>query len=90
MKLYIALGMLVLILLTACGPKKITLPADEPYHPELEHICCKECKDAFDQSPVATSEAGARCGDFTTGRPLSKQCQDYFEVNYMSVSACKN
>src|SRR3989344_707005 len=88
----IMFGMLLLFLLsmvlTACGSKQIILPEQPPYKPELQTTCCQECVDAFTQSPVAMGEEGAVCGQFTTGKPLSEACADYFEVNYQSVGSC--
>ena len=80
---------LLSVVLTACGSKQITLPEQPPYKPELQTSCCQECVEAFSQSPVAVGEEGAVCGQFTTGKPLSASCEDYFEVNYMSAGSCQ-
>ncbi len=88
------IGAMVLLLLfstilSACGKKTIELPEQPPYKPELQTTCCQACIDAFSQSPVAVGEEGAVCGQFTTGKPLTEECKDYFEVNYQSVGSCK-
>lgn len=50
--------------------------------------CCQECLTAFSQSPVAVGPQGARCGTFTTGSPLSTECQDYFSSSPRTVAEC--
>ncbi|HIG92689.1 TPA: hypothetical protein HA242_01460 [Candidatus Woesearchaeota archaeon] len=50
--------------------------------------CCQECQEAFSSSPAAVGPSQARCGEFTTGRPLSPECQQYFDGNRVMVSEC--
>lgn len=56
---------------------------------DLSSRCCRECLEAFSQSPVAVGAAGAQCGKFTTGKPLSEKCREYFESNPRTVAACE-
>jgi hypothetical protein len=55
---------------------------------ELACKCCKECSEAFSQSPAAVSPEGAKCGQFTTGNPISKECLEYFEKHPTTVAEC--
>lgn len=50
--------------------------------------CCIECANAFSQSPVAASSAGVICGRFTSGKPISQSCSDYFNKYPIYVSQC--
>ncbi len=50
--------------------------------------CCKECLEAFNQSPVAVGPEGAKCGSFGTGKPLSGRCAKYFQKNKKMVADC--
>ena len=56
---------------------------------QLKADCCKECLEAFSQSPVGVGAEGVNCGAFTSAKPLSKACVDYFEKYPMVVSACE-
>lgn len=56
---------------------------------ESKARCCRECRAAFSQSPVAVGEEGARCGGFTTGAPLTAFCEDYFAANPATVAECQ-
>ncbi len=56
----------------------------------LLNRCCQECLTAFSQSPVGVGPQGARCGTFTTGSPLSAECQDYFSSSPRTVAECEN
>lgn len=51
--------------------------------------CCRECIEAFSQSPVGVGAAGAPCGNFTTAKPLSRRCQDYFGQYPQTVEQCE-
>lgn len=55
----------------------------------LETKCCQECKDAFSKSAVAVGAGGATCGEFSTAKPLSEECQTYFQSNPMVVAECQ-
>lgn len=60
-----------------------------PNSESLREKCCRECSAAFSQSPVAVGPAGARCGNFMTGNPMSYECEAYFEENSFTVSECE-
>jgi hypothetical protein len=56
---------------------------------ELLKSCCNECSMAFGQSPAAIGKEGAQCGHFTTAKPLSAQCQDFFAKQPKTVAVCE-
>ncbi|PHN06671.1 hypothetical protein CRP01_10265 [Flavilitoribacter nigricans DSM 23189 = NBRC 102662] len=56
---------------------------------DLSSQCCGECMEAFSQSPVAVGAAGANCGEFTTGKPISDRCREYFKNNPRTVAECE-
>ena len=62
---------------------------EEPVTTDLKTQCCQECLEAFSQSPVAIDKAGAVCGDFTTGQPISEECLEYFRNNPTTVAECE-
>ena len=51
--------------------------------------CCKECLEAFSQSPVGVGAAGAQCGAFSSGKPISQSCTEYFKKHPQSVADCE-
>ena len=55
----------------------------------MKNQCCKECKDAFTQSPVDLGDKGAKCGEFTTTQEISIVCKSYFNKNPTTVSECQ-
>jgi len=57
---------------------------------ELKTKCCGECKTAFSKSLVGFGPKMAMCGDFSSGQPVSANCNSFFENNPMSVSACES
>lgn len=78
------LALISIILITGCIKQNQQNVAEE----NLREKCCKECEEAFSQSPVGVGPAGVNCGMFTTGKPLSEECEKYFEENVTRVSEC--
>jgi YHS domain-containing protein len=72
---------LLILSLTACNTSK--------KQEDLSAQCCQECLEAFSQSPAAVGAAGANCGEFTTAKPISAKCKDYFKNNPRTVAACE-
>lgn len=56
---------------------------------DLASQCCRECLEAFSQSPVAVGAAAAQCGAFTTAKPMSDQCRAYFKDHPQTVAGCE-
>lgn len=56
---------------------------------ELGSVCCRECLEAFNQSPVGVGASGANCGDFPSAKPISDRCARYFEEHPQTVAACE-
>jgi len=57
--------------------------------PDVFQTCCKECLDAFSQSPVGVGPAGAICGRFSTAYTYSEGCDAYFTQAQIAVAMCK-
>jgi len=79
---YLVLGCLI-FLIYGCGVKKSAKTTD------LSTQCCKECLEAFSQSPVGVGADGARCGFFNSSAEISSPCQKYFKENQVMVSECQ-
>lgn len=56
---------------------------------DLASQCCQECLEAFSQSPVAVGAEATQCGAFTTGKPISNKCLEYFQKNPQTVAECE-
>ena len=80
---------LIAIILLMAGIGALFYLQEEPSSEELKTKCCQECLDAFSQSPVAVGKSGAQCGNFPTGQPISKACQEYFEQHPTTVAECE-
>jgi hypothetical protein len=74
------LAALLILCFTACNTSK--------KKEDLSAQCCRECLEAFSQSPVGVGAEAAQCGDFTTANPISDKCRVYFENNPKTVAAC--
>ncbi|NRB46970.1 MAG: hypothetical protein HRU41_04815 [Saprospiraceae bacterium] len=74
---------LLVFVVISCGVKKAKTAED------LRSQCCKECVEAFSQSPVGVGAEGARCGSFNSAVELSSPCQKYFSENPVMVSECQ-
>ena len=75
---------LILIILFVIGCSNVTNKLSG-----VNTQCCKECKDAFKQSPVDLGDKGAECGEFTTTQEISIVCKSYFNKNPTTVSECQ-
>ncbi|MFQ5620692.1 MAG: hypothetical protein ACE5FT_02520 [Candidatus Nanoarchaeia archaeon] len=51
--------------------------------------CCKECLEAFQQSPDAIGVEAAQCGQFSSAKQMSQACITQFENSPKAVEACQ-
>jgi predicted small secreted protein len=86
MKKSLLITILVAFVLSGCN--KMFYGKDKDV--SLKEKCCKECLEALNQSPVGIGKQGVLCGEFTTAKPISKECLEYFKKNPTTVGDCES
>jgi len=73
-------------------PRQCAVPGGQAFtsKEDIRKKCCFECSSAFSQSPISLPPEAVECGAFTSGRPLSEMCIEFFKTDSVMVSDCRN